>query len=619
MPHRLLTFLLTLATAAGASHGASLESVRYTIRLPEAKAHYVEVEAVVPTDGLERIEVFMPVWTPGSYLVREYARQVDQVTAAADDGTVLPAEKTTKNRWTIANGKHARVHLRYRLYGREVNIRGAWVEPDFAFLNGGAVFLTPADRFQRPYEVKVELPAGWHGVYTALDATADPTRFTAPDYDTLVDSPILAGSPQVNSFELDGARHFLVTVGGAGVWDNVRAAQALAKIAQTQRDFWGFLPSREPFYVFNLLNGGRSGIEHRQSFVLSADRWLSRTPSGINSWLSLVSHEYFHFWNGKRLRPVELGPFQYEHEVYTKSLWIVEGVTSYYQHLMLRRAGIVSRTDLLTTFSGAIQSAQNSPGRHIQSLADASFDTWIKAYRPDENTPNTTVNYYTYGSVAALLLDAEIRRASHGAKSLDDLMRLAYARYSGAHGYTEAEFAALASEVAGTDLSGWLNRTVKGTGDFDYQPALDWFGLAFDTAAEKPAEANGADPASPPRAWLGAETKIDSGRLVVTQVRTGTPAYDAGLSPDDEILAIDDYRVRADHLATRLGSYRPGEKITLLVARLDYLLRLETTLGADPVNRWKLVIRKDATPEQTARLKAWLGDDSAAVPQIAGV
>lgn len=602
MLSRLFSLVLAVLLTAAVSRAAAPEPIRYTVRLADAKAHYADVEAVIPAAGQPSVEIFLPTWTPGSYLIREFAKQLEQLTAAAEDGTALTATKTAKNRWSIATAGHARIRVRYRLYAREAAIRNNWVEADFAFLNGASTFVTTVDPVQRPAEVSIVLPAGWRGVYTPLDATSDPTRFTAPDYDTLVDSPILAGSPQVDKFEVAGATHYLVTLGGTGVWDNARAAQGAAKLIDAQRTFWGSLPFQKPFYIFNLLTGVRSGIEHRHSFVMSAERWYTRTPNGLNAWLSLVSHEYFHAWNGKRLRPAVLGPFDYEHEAYTPSLWVVEGITSYYQSIMMHRAGLTSRAEQLGNFSAAIAGAQSSPGRFIQSLADSSFDTWIKAYRPDENTTNSTVNYYGYGSVAALLLDAEIQRASDGKKSLDDVMRLAYARYSGAHGYTEAEFEALANEVTGADLSGWFNRAIRGTGDFNYQPLLDWFGLAFDVPAEKPV--------SETPGWLGADAKNDAGRLVVSHVRAGSPAQAAGLTPDDEILAIDDYRVRGDQLPGRLTAYRPGEKVTLLVARLEHLMHLEVILGTEPVNRWKLTVRKDATPAQTAHLKAWLGEDT---------
>lgn len=592
----LLSVLVSLA--------AELAPVRYTVRLDDVLNHYVTIEADVPTDGSTQLEVFLPVWTPGSYLVREYAKSIDRVRAFADDGTELDVEKTDKNHWRIATGGRDRLKLRYRLYARDVGIRANWVESDFAFINGSATFIT-VPNYNRPHEVTVNLPAGWKGVYTPLLPDAvEKNVFHADNYDTLVDSPILAGSPLVDTFEIDGVPHHLVTLGGDDVWDNPRVAQKLAKVAQTQRDFWGAIPYRTPYYFFNLLIGPRSGLEHGNSFVISADRWLSRTDGGINSWLSLASHEFFHAWNVKRLRPVALGPFAYSHENYTKSLWVVEGLTSYYQHLMLLRAGIIKPKDYLGTLSGGIAAVQNIPGRLNQSLQESSFDAWIKAYRSDENSVNANISYYGAGSIAGFLLDAEIRRASKGAKSLDDVMRLAYERYSGARGYTDAEFTAVISEIAGTDFSGWINTTLGKPGNFDYQPALDWYGLAFEPVPTPAQTPDGV------RGWLGLGTKNDAGRLVVTQIKADTPAYGSGLSPDDEIIAVNDYRVRPEQLEARAAAYKAGDKISLLVARLDRLMRIEVTLGQNPGNPWKLIVRPDATPEQLERLRAWLGSEA---------
>lgn len=601
MRFRLSLVLGFIACCAALAQAAGLAPVRYTVRFPEAINHYAEIEAIVPTDGQAMLEVFMPVWTPGSYLVREYARNIDRVTAESLDGTALAAEKVSKNRWRIAAGQRDSVRLRYRFYAHEINVRGNWVEPDFALLNGAPTFLAPVAHANRAYEVNVELPAGWQTVQTPLAPTASPTRFIAADYDTLVDSPIVAGSPEVTRFDVHGVAFVLVTIGGEGVWENARVVPSLARVIGAQRELWGDFPTTQPYYFFNALSGARGGLEHKQSTVLMADRWLSRTPGGVKSWLSLASHEYFHTWNGKRLRPVVLGPFDYDEEAYTRSLWVVEGITSYYQHVMMQRAGVTTTQECLGALNSLISSYRAGPGRLVQSLADASFDTWIKAYRPDENTPNTTVSYYSVGSLASFLLDAEIRRASRGTRSLDDVMRVAFERYSGPHGYTDAQFLALVNEVAGADLTPWFERHIYHPGEFDLQPALDWFGLALeDASSDKPARA---------KAWLGADTKNDAGRLVVTLVKTGTPAQRAGLTPDDEILAVDDYRVRADQLSARLGVYQPGDKITLLVARLDRLRRLQVTLGEEP-RPLKLVIRKDSTPQQTAHRNAWLKPDA---------
>ncbi|MBP9903803.1 MAG: M61 family metallopeptidase, partial [Verrucomicrobia bacterium] len=333
----------------------------------------------------------------------------------------------------------------------------------------------------------------------------------------------------------------------------------------------------------------------------------------------LASHEYFHVWNGKRLRPAGLGPFNYEHETYTQSLWVVEGITSYYQHVLLRRAGFNRRADLLGMAGSLIASVQRTPGRLVQSLSAASFDTWIKAYRPDENSVNTTLSYYTGGSLAALLLDAEIRRVSNDAKSLDDVMRAAYARYSGATGYTEAQFIALTSEVAGHDLSAWFQRVVQAPGQWDYQPMLDWYGLAFEQSNKTDfVSPNGIESPDPRKGWLGADTKSADGRLVVTSVRDDTPAATAGLCVDDEIIAIDQYRVSAQDLPNRLAVYAPGEKIALLISRRDQLVTLPLTLGEEPRTTWRIKVRSDATDAQKAHLRTWIGEDTPAQPTPAG-
>jgi predicted metalloprotease with PDZ domain len=606
---RCLAFLLgaTLATAAGRT------PIDYTLRFPAAASHYVDVEAVIPAGGQEQLTLFMPVWTPGSYLVREYARNIITIEARTDAGALLPITKISKNRWTVPAAGQTQVRVHYRLYARDLNVRGNWVEGDFAVINGAATFITDADDVQRPYRVRLEMPPGWATCQTPLTPDAGVNTYTAIDFDELVDSPIVAGSPLVNDFEVEGVRHVLVTVGGDGVWDNPRVTRNLARLVEEQSKFWGGLPYRTPYYFFNLLAIGRGGLEHRQSTVMGADRWNSRTRGGINSWLSLASHEFFHVWNGKRLRPVELGPFDYEHEAYTPSLWIVEGITSYYQHLLLRRAGFSTRSDYLKSVSGTFTDVQKSPARLVQSLSDASFDTWIKAYRPDENSVNVLFSYYGGGALAMLLLDTEIRRVSDGAKSLDDVMRAAYSRYSGEKGYTEAQFIALAGEVAGQDLSAWFKRVVQTPGEWDYTSFLDWYGLSFESPKpDKSISPNGIEPIDPPIGWLGADTKVQDGLLTVTVVRTGTPAAAAGLSVSDEIIGIDDYRVPPGQFGQRLGAYKAGDAVTLLVARRDRLLRLPVILAEEPVTKMTLKIREDATEAQQARLRAWIGDDPAA-------
>jgi predicted metalloprotease with PDZ domain len=338
------------------------------------------------------------------------------------------------------------------------------------------------------------------------------------------------------------------------------------------------------------------GLEHRNSVMMMTTRWTMATRSSYVDWLSLASHEYFHLWNVKRLRPIELGPFDYEKENYPRSLWVSEGLTDYYGDLQVRRAGLTSTPEYLSLLSDAIRTLQTTPGRLAQSVEMASFDAWIKQYRPDENSVNSSISYYTKGAVLGFVLDAKVRAATNGAKSLDDVMRVAFARYSGAKGFTPEQFRQVAGEVAGIDLSGWFQKALETTEELDYTPALEWYGLAFAVPG----------PSGDPAGWLGAKIKNEIGRVIVDNVPRGTPAFDGGLNPGDEILAIDEFRVLPEGFASRFQAYKPGQKVTLLVARREALKRLTVVLGAEPANTWQLVPRQNATAAQRAHLDAWL-------------
>ncbi len=599
----LLTALLPMTTSASAP-----EPIRYTVRFPAPQTHYAEVTADLPTGGEKSIDLFMAVWTPGSYLVREYARNVEGISALGHGGTPLGVEKTRKNRWRVWTQGAARVSVRYRVYCHEMTVRTNWVDENFALLNGAPTFITLADRVARRHEVTLELPSGWRLSQSGL-AMLHANVYTSPDYGTLVDSPILAGSPAVYPFAVDGKQHLLVNQGEGGVWDGPRSARDVETIVHEYRRMWGNLPYDK--YVFlNLITESGGGLEHKNSFVIMTSRYASRTRLSYLGFLILVSHEYFHLWNVKRLRPLELGPFDYENEVYTRSLWVSEGFTDYYGLLAVRRAGLCTNDEYLgagsptettgSSLSRLIEDLQTTPGRLEQPIEMASYDAWIKFYRPDENSKNTGISYYTKGAVIAWLLDARIRKTTNGAKTLDDLMQLAYDRYSGAVGFTSAEFRKTAGEVAGADLGAWFTTVLDTAKELDYTEALDWFGLRF-KKPEPPK--NGAAPKS----TLGVVTRVDNGRLIVAQVPRDTAAFDGGFSADDEILAIDDYRVYPEQWAQRMEQYHPGDKITVLIARRDKLVRLDATLQPDPARVWQLEVNPAATPDQKQHLQAWLG------------
>ena len=506
----LAAFLMQIPTSAAAQ--TTPEPIRYTLSFPAPHTNYFEVSAVVPTGARPEVELMMAVWTPGSYLVREYSRQVEGVTATAQGGRTLAVDKSDKNRWRVATGGAASVTVKYRVYAREMSVRTNWVEADFAMLNGAPTFLTLVGGEKWPHEVVIEPARGWRTSVTSLPAMPGSShRYRAADYDELVDSPILIGNPAIYEFLVDDKKHYLVNIGEAGVFDGARAAKDVETIIREQKRFWGSLPY-DRYLVMNVLTAvpgqiAGGGLEHKHSTMLIAGRWATRTRQSYLAWLELASHEIFHAWNVKRLRPVELGPFDYENENFTRSLWVVEGVTDYYGELIVHRAGLSTEIEYLDALSNKIEEIQTTPGRAVQSAALASQDAWIKYYRPDENSPNVTISYYTKGAVLAFLLDARIRKATNGARSLDDVMRAAYLKYSGPRGFTPDDFRQVAEQVAGTPLSGFWDAAVKGTSELDYTEALDTFGLRF-------------RPAPPStRAWLGATTRNDAGS---TGFATGT-------------------------------------------------------------------------------------------------
>lgn len=600
---------LFLVIAAGILCAQAQEPVRYTVRFPAPHTHYLEVSASLPSTG-SSLEVFMAVWTPGSYLVREYARNVEGFEATAG-GKPLAWQKTRKNRWLIQTGGARRVELRYKVYAHESSVQGNWVDAGFAMLNGAPNFVTPVGRQQGPYEVAIELPAAWKKHISGMKTRPDePNTYIAADFDELLDCPIYAGNAPIHEFEVEGKKHFLVNEGEGPQWDGPASAKDVARIVAEYSRMWGGLPY-EKYIFFNMLIESGGGLEHRNSTWLNASRWayagVDDTPPGgadpsaprarrptRQGWLGLVSHEYIHLWNVKRLRPVELGPFDFENEVYSRSLWLAEGVTSYYGPLALARAKLSNQSQLLRAMSGAIAQLQTTPGRLVQPVESASFDAWIKLYRPNENSANTSISYYTKGQVIGFVLDAKIRKLTAGARSLDDVMVLAYKRYAGPTGFSPEQFRQTASEVAGSDLSAWFRNVLETTNELDYSEALDWYGLRF-------------RPASPLNSIVtGATVSAASGRLIVTRVERGTPASTAGLNVNDEIIAVEDNRLRNDQWPSFLDYFKDRKQVKLLINRRDRLITLDLPIAQQPAPSWSLEVKPEATVEQKANLNALL-------------
>ena len=455
------------------------EPIAYTVKMPAAATHYAEVTATFPSAGRTSIDVMMPVWSPGFYRVENYATRVHDLSARTPDGTALTVTQPRKNRWQIQTQGAPTVVVSYRIFCNERSVTTNWVGADFAVLNGPATFVTLVDQTRRPHDVTLELPADWKRVMTGLDAASDraPNHYRAADFDTLADSPIIAGTPTVFEFEVEGSKHYLACVGDLSQWDGQRATHDVKEIVREHQRMWGFLPFKT--YVFLLVfRQGGGGLEHKNSTLVTSGTTGMRTQGGYVRWLGLISHEYFHAYNVKRLRSIELGPFDYEKEVYTPSLWVAEGLTTYYGDLIPCRAGLTDSADFLSRLSSHITQLQTSSGRLAQTLEQSSAQVWTSSFS-GVGSSDKTVSYYVKGPIVGFLLDARIRHATNGSKTLDDLMRLAYQRYSGEHGFTPEQFRQTTEEVAGVDLKEWFHDSLASTKELDYTEALDWFGLRF--------------------------------------------------------------------------------------------------------------------------------------------
>lgn len=592
----LIALLVLIGLPLTASPPSAMDSIQYTLSFPAPHTHYVEVEAAYPAADRDSVDLMMAVWTPGSYLVRDYSGKVESV-RTLEGGE---ASKISKNRWRIPSDGSDAVRVSYRVYSREMSVRTNWVERDFAVLVGAATFLTAVDpetdRPSRvPHRVRVELPEGWAASHAALPQEYG--SYVAADFDELLDSPIVAGDLAVDQFDAADAPHALVHVGDHELFDRDQAVQDFKKLIEANMALWGERPYSR-YSMLNAITESGGGLEHKSSALLMTSRWATRSPKSYKRWLKLVSHEYFHAWNVKRMRPKELGPFNYEQETRTPSLWIAEGFTSYYEALLMRRAGLFDDAEFLSSLSDDLQAVQQTPGRLVDPVVEASNDAWVKAYKRHEATANQTVSYYAKGAAIAWILDARIREATRGRKSLDDVLRSAWTRYSGDEGYTDPQFRSLLSETAGVDLSPFLEEALERATELDYGPALAWWGLRFKAPEVKPDE--------PKSAWLGASFSTNENRTVASQVETATPAFKAGLNVGDELLAIDGYRTPTGDLSSRLALYRPGDELTLLVSRRDRIMELSLTAGEKPAETWELEIDPDSGKKEEKRRAAWM-------------
>ena len=569
--------------------------ISYTVSMSKPWTHLLEVEMRLNWAQMpDKAELKMPVWTPGSYLIREYSRHVEDFTAKDATGNNLTWQKTSKNTWQIDTKGAKEIVARYNVYANELTVRTNELNDRHAFFNNSALLMFPKDQLKAASTVKI-VPFGNWKVATGLPKVEGQTNaFRAENFDVLYDSPFEVGNFVETTFNFRDVPHRVIFE-GEGNYDLQKTAKDIEKIVAQGVAIFGEIPYKDYLFIVNLRGGG--GLEHLNSTALQWNKFGFKPDSRYKSFLNLVAHEYFHLWNVKRIRPDALGPFDYENENYTRLLWVAEGATAYYESVLLRRAGLINDKEALSSKVSLIQALQARPGRFETSLEDASFDAWIKYYRTDENAINNQISYYDKGEVVNFLLDVEIRRSSGGAKSLDDVMRYLYAEFFKKNkNYTPEDYQKVSEMMAGKSLNDFFSKYVRGRDEIDYNAILNGIGLQLSTGASK-REA----------AYLGANLAQTGERLTITSVPADTPAYQQGLNANDQIVAVDGNRASQTFLQTYLGEKRPGDKVKFTVFRFDEMRDIEITLGGRASQDYAIVAVENPTDEQKRLYKDYLG------------
>jgi len=624
---RLFTALIVfaiapLASAQTAPQTPALE-ITFTIAMPRPHTHMLEVDIGIkraPTATAPAEEVLvMPVWTPGSYLIREFERHVQDFAAQDAAAKPLKWEKTNKNTWRITtNGAHD-WHANYRVYANELSVRTSEVNSDHAFWNNANLLMYPDGQLKSPSTVRVLAPDVWKVATGLPGVPGQRNTFRAENFDVLYDSPFEVSAFKTLVFNVKGVPHRIV-IDGVGNYDPERMRRDVQKIVETEVEIMGGeVPYRDYTFILHLRANAGGGLEHLNSTALGyprfgfrierGDRLTSSAPNpaerperDYRGFLSLVAHEFFHLWNVKRIRPDALGPFDYTKENYTKLLWVAEGITDYYADIALRRAGLITENEFLAADARAFRALQNLPGRFVQTVEESSFDSWIKYYRQDENSDNSQVSYYDKGAILGLLLDLEIRKGSNGTKSLDDVMRYLYTEfYKKDRNYTPEDFQKACELMAGASLDTFFTKYVRSKDELDYNSSLAAAGLKLETTVI----GEGGKPVE--RAFFGADTVEEDGRLLVRSVRAGSPAYDQGLNTGDQIVALNNLRVTKAFFDARMAEKRPGDLVTLTIFRFDDLSTLGIKLGSTTDVPYRIVALQNATDAQKQVYRSWLG------------
>ncbi len=578
----------------------------YTVDCTDPSRHVYRVSLALAGLAPGRHRLTLPVWA-GGYEIEDFSRRVFDLVVRGPAADTVPVGKVSKNTWVFDAASDA-VTVTYAVYAFDLGTTRSHLDDTHAYWNGGTLFFYLDDDKGRPVAVHVRAPEGWYASTALAGDPDDPLLFHAADYDELVDSPVEVGTHRRYTFLVEGKRH-TIALWGEGNQDDARLVRDTRRIVEAEASLFGGLPYPHYTFIFHLAERSTGGLEHKNSTTCGFERFTFQPQARYRRALSLIAHEFFHLWNVKRIHPDMLGPFDYTREVHTHLLWAMEGFTSYYAALLLRRSGLYSVADYLELLSEDVKRYESQPGRFVMDLARSSFDTWLGEYHPNADTPNRAMSYYLKGSLVGLALDLDIRGRTGGQKSLDDVLRLLFQRYGQYdRGFPESVYQETAEEMAGGSLAQFFGRYINGVDPLPLDAVLATAGLSLTRRTAVPGDGRDGDAGS--HAWLGVSTQMEQGRPVV---RT---AYDPGpaagvLDAGDALVALNGIRIPdGDALAERVAAnHRPGDRVELTVFRRDRLTTRPLVLGTAQPNQYRIERVAHPTAAQRATYAAWLGSE----------
>jgi predicted metalloprotease with PDZ domain len=575
----------------------------YELSCERPHEHVANVVVRITENDQPQVDLVLPSWVPGSYWIQNQAKFLRRFSASAsEDGRSLPVERVDKGRWRIGTGSVAGVEARYEIYGHDLRTESVDVNSDHLFLTGILAFPYVDGAKDLPCEVVLHLPPGWK-VFTELkEIGKNPPRFRAENYDVLVDSPIDCGHPAELTLMASGIPHRIVLCGEGGNAEPHRLEADVTRFVETTIRLFGDSPLEHYTFFLHLTDEPDGGLEHLTSNSAVVSRNTFRPKSSYQRLLVLLCHEYFHLYNVKRIRPKVLGPFDYTKEVYTHLLWLMEGTTDYYAYLLLRRAQLRPAKHYLEKLGERIQRYLAIPGRAVRSLEESSFLSWIDLYLPYEDSRNQSVSYYTKGDLVSLALDLEIRHRTEDHHSLDDVMRHLWRNYGKlGRGLEEHEMPGIVQAETGVDVSDFFRRYVEGTEEIDFARFLRYAGIKFHPKEPKPEPGDDEE-----AGYLGVEFTDDAGRPKIRSVLDGGPARRAGLSPGDEIVALNGARVTFSEFEKSLKRFPAGSTIEVSLFRRGWLTRLPLVTGKAPPEKYLLTPIETPSPLERGIYESWL-------------